>query len=112
MSIAVMTDRAIFVKNVTTNSLYDEQNTEAAKFCVSRGFGYKRGLNSARAVNPDVWPLVSLGSLRRVMRNFKTEFEHDPDFHLSQCKKKDGRWVLTDPIGPSFLILQVALVCT
>ena len=31
MDIAVMTDRAGFVKFVTTNSLYDEQHTEATK---------------------------------------------------------------------------------
>ena len=96
MEIAVMTEREIFVKAVTTNSPYDDQHTEAVKFCLKTGFGFTRGLNSARAVNPDVWPLVSLGSLQRIMRSFKTEFEHDPDFHLSQRKKKDARSTLTN----------------
>ena len=88
MDIAVMTEREIFVKAVTTNSPYDDQHTEAVKFCLKTGFGFTRGLNSARAVNSDVWPLVSLGSLRRVMRNFKTEIEHDPDSTFPSVRRK------------------------
>ena len=37
-----------------TNSPYDDQHTEAVKFCLKTGFGFTRGLNCARAVNPDV----------------------------------------------------------
>ena len=54
MEIAVMTEREIFVKAVTTNSPYDDQHTEAVKFCFHLKVGSMKGLSSMCAGSPDI----------------------------------------------------------
>jgi len=95
MDIAVAADRGVYIEAISTVSPYDDQHTEAAKFCFHRKVGSRRGLSSMRIVNPDIWPLVNDNSLRRIMRVYKREFENDTDFHLSERKKVDHRAVLT-----------------
>ena len=73
----------------------DEQHTAAGYFCVKRNFGYKRGLSTARAEDPDIWPEVTGGSLRRVLDLHGDKFKNVPDFHLSKIKRSDGRSILT-----------------
>ena len=87
-------DRDVYIKAILTVSPYDDQHTEAAKFCFHRKVGSIKGLSSMRCVNPDVWPLVNNNSLRRIMRIHKREFENDENFHLSERKKIDHRAVL------------------
>ena len=77
-------DRDVYIKAILTVSPYDDQHTEAAKFCFHRKVGSIKGLSSMRCVNPDVWPLVNNNSLRRIMRIYKREFENDENFHLSE----------------------------
>ena len=64
-------------------------------FFVKRNFGYKRGLSTARAEDPDIWPEVTSGSLRRVLHLHGEKFKNVPEFHLSTVKRSDGRSILT-----------------
>ena len=73
----------------------DEQHTAAGYFCVKRNFGYKRGLSTARAEDPDIWPEVTSGSLWRVLHLHGEKFKNVPEFHLSTVKRSDGRSILT-----------------
>ena len=83
------------VSHILTLSPYDEQHTAAGYFCVKRNFGFKRGLSTARAEDPDIWPEVTGGSLRRVLDLHGDKFKNVPDFHLSKIKLSDGRSILT-----------------
>ena len=83
------------VSHILTLSPYDEQHTAAGYFCVKRNFGFKRGLSAARAEDPDIWPAVTGGSLRRVLDLHGDKFKSVPDFHLSKMKRSDGRSILT-----------------
>ena len=83
------------VSNILTMSSCDEQHTAAGYFCVKRNFGYKRGLSTARAEDPDIWPEVTSGSLRRVLHLHGEKFKNVPEFHLSTVKRRDGRSILT-----------------
>ena len=60
MDIAVVVDRADYVKAVVTVSPYDDQHTEAAKFCLHRKVGSMKGLSSVYAGSPGIWPDFTL----------------------------------------------------
>ena len=54
MDIAVVVDRADYVKAVVTVSPYDDQHTEAAKICFQRKVGSMKGLSSMRVGSPGI----------------------------------------------------------
>jgi hypothetical protein len=95
MEVDVVADRSLYIADVLTVSPYDDQHTEAAKFCFHLKVGSQRGLNSVRLVDPDKWPTVTMASLKRIMRIYAKDFENNADFHLSERKKIDHRAVLT-----------------
>ena len=56
MDIAVVVDRADYVKAVVTVSPYDDQHPQAAKFCFQRKVGSMKRLSSMRVGSPGIWP--------------------------------------------------------
>ena len=46
MEIAVAADRDAYIEAISTVSPYDDQHTEAAKFCFQRKVGSMKGLSS------------------------------------------------------------------
>ena len=80
MQVEHFQSRDAAVSNILTMSSCDEQHTAAGYFCVKRNFGYKRGLSTARAEDPDIWPEVTSGSLRRVLHLHGENFKNVPEF--------------------------------
>ena len=68
--VAPVQSRDPFVSHVVTVSAYDEQHSVAARYCLKRGFGAKRGLTCARAEDESVWPEVTIWTLQRVLRQY------------------------------------------
>lgn len=93
--IAPVQSRDPFVSHVVTVSAYDTQHSEAARYCLKRNFGAKRGLTCARREDESVWPQVTIWSLQRVLRQYAVRFRNDDNFHLSQIKRRDHRSILT-----------------
>ena len=93
--VAPVQSRDPFVSHVVTVSAYDEQHSVAARYCLKRGFGAKRGLTCARAEDESVWPEVTIWTLQRVLRQYAVRFRNDDNFHLSQIKRRDHRSILT-----------------
>ena len=93
--IAPVQSRDPFVSHVVTVSAYDTQHSEAARYCLKRRFGAKRGLTCARREDESVWPQVTIWSLQRVLRQYAVRFRNDDNFHLSQIKRRDHRSILT-----------------
>jgi len=60
MDIAVAADRGVYIEAISTVSPYDDQHTEAAKFCFHRKVGSRRGLSSMYAGSPGIWPDFTL----------------------------------------------------
>jgi hypothetical protein len=93
--IAPVQSRDPFVSHVVTVSAYDTQHSEAARYCLKRNFGAKRGLTCARREDESVWPQVTIWSLQRVLRQYAVRFRNDDNFHLAQMKRRDHRSILT-----------------
>ena len=95
MEIAVAASRVDAVREVIVPNDYNDQHTEAGRFSVQNKYGFKKALSMARDDDADRWPLVTHGSLRRILNAHKVDFNNSPDFHLSQVKPKhDGRLIL------------------
>ena len=54
MDIAVAADRGVYIEAISTVSPYDDQHTEAAKFCFQRKVGSMKGLSSMYAGSPGI----------------------------------------------------------
>jgi hypothetical protein len=54
MEVDVVADRSLYIADVLTVSPYDDQHTEAAKFCFHLKVGSPRGLSSVRAGSPGI----------------------------------------------------------
>jgi len=54
MDIAIAADRDVYIEAISTVSPYDDQHTEAAKFCFHRKVGSQRGLSSVRVGSPGI----------------------------------------------------------
>ena len=54
MEIAVAADRDAYIEAITTQLPYDDQHTEAAKFCFHRKVGSMKGLSSMRVGSPGI----------------------------------------------------------
>ena len=54
MDIAVVVDRDVYIEAISTVSPYDDQHTQAAKFCFHRKVGSMKGLSSMRVGSPGI----------------------------------------------------------
>jgi hypothetical protein len=54
MDVAVVADRDVYIEAISTVSPYDDQHTEAAKFCFHRKVGSMKGLSSVYAGSPGI----------------------------------------------------------
>ena len=54
MDVAVVVDRDVYIEAISTVSPYDDQHTQAAKFCFHRKVGSMKGLSSMRVGSPGI----------------------------------------------------------
>ena len=54
MEIDVVADRGAYIEAITTVSPYDDQHTQAAKFCFHRKVGSMKDLSSVYAGSPGI----------------------------------------------------------
>ena len=58
--IAVAADMDAYIEAITTQLPYDDQYTQAVKFCFHLKVGSMKGLSSVYAGSPGIWPDFTL----------------------------------------------------